>query len=120
MCFAFYLNKGFCGNSFIEEDKMETLLMAAVVLVFGGGFMFWALYLMASPGVPETAATKTVWVPVGRFFMEETESSPGTEIRGSHLNLDDHVRREHAAAANFLTVLTPESLHAPIDPTQMD
>jgi len=102
---------------------MGTLLMAAVVLFSGAGLMFWALYLLASPGTPEPTATKTVWVPVGGFFMDEAEAPGSASLHRSQmstLRLEEHVRREHAAAANFLSVLTPESLHASIDPSQMD
>ena len=102
---------------------MGTLLMAAVVLFFGAAFTFLALYVAASPGVEESPPEKTVWVPVGSFFMDETGKEQGSALStspSSNLRLEDHVRREHAAAANFLNVLTPESLHAPIDPSQMD
>jgi hypothetical protein len=102
---------------------MGTLLMAAIVLCCGAAFTAFALYVVAGPGVEEAPPGKTVWVPVGNFFVDEAgegslASSPSA--RSHTLRLEEHVRREHAAAANFLTVLTPESLHAPINPSQMD
>ena len=97
---------------------MQVLLVVLSLWLLGmmlTGFAFWAA---AGEGDPDEVpvASRKVWVPAEQFFLEEAEElvpNSGSLVAVSLLQLERHVRLEHAAAERFLRILTVESLHAP-------
>jgi hypothetical protein len=96
----------------------------ALVLIFLATCLFGVTLAAISFSIPmqtgEEEATAEVPVraatPDARFFLPESAVvavDPDSPLQAMLSRLEDHVRKEHAAAEEFLRGPSPESLHAP-------
>lgn len=97
---------------------MQVLLVVLSLWFLGMMLTALAFWAAAGEGDAEEApvASRELWVPAEQFFLGEAEGlvpSSGSLVAVSLLQLERHVRLEHAAAERFLRVLTVESLYAP-------
>ena len=91
---------------------MEMLLMGAVLSMFGLAVTCLA-FGAATRGEPTTEkpAVKPA-LPAPRFFVEPPAAHTRVPIEALLLQIENHVRLEHAAAESFLQTPNPALLHS--------
>lgn len=98
----------------------------ALVLIFLATCLFGVTLAAISFSIPMQTAEAEEEVPAeapvraatpdARFFLPETAVvavEADSPLQAMLSRLEDHVRKEHAAAEEFLRGPSPESLHAP-------
>src|SRR5437870_10000987 len=93
---------------------MEMLLMGAVLSMFGLAVTCLA-FGAATRGEPTTekpAVRPAATVPAPRFFVEPVSPHTRVPIEALLLQIENHVRLEHAAAESFLQTPNSALLHS--------
>ena len=99
---------------------MDLLLISFAICVLGVMVTALLFAVAMRPESEEDEPTPRVRLqsPAEQFFMEEKADStadPQVPTNALLLDLERHVRSEHAAAEAFLRGPTADSLHAPTD-----
>lgn len=95
---------------------MEMFLTVAAMSIVGVGVsaLLFAAATRNDRDQPLPAERRTVVIPAATFFAEQSGSSahPPVSVDALLLQLEHHVRLEHAAAEAFVMLPTRELLHS--------